>query len=314
MRVVAAVMACLVAAGLSAPAFAQTSYQRLPDKDKNSVTYWNAAGLKRAGANVEIEILEVFKGAPGQPLTGTASRRLLSCMWSATGGLLGLVTLDAGGKVKSRSGPEPFTQMSFYGPHGWQARVAPAACDPATTPPRKGMTAAQAMADAAKQLAGGSSNRAEPTRGAPPPADAAAARFGLVDHDSATGGMSFIDWSRLSRTGDRIKLQVLDILGDDTPPPPEPQWNYPVIALRSLELDCSEQSLVVTGFVSFTKSLEAGFPDGERWPARSAANWPLGAKIVEAACAGAEPDGAFRSRAAAIAYQRSLHPLRKAEG
>lgn len=313
MRFYAVVLVCLLMAA-STPALAQASYQRLPDIAGGGVAYWNAAGLKRAGAEVEIDVLEVFKGPPGQALTGTITRHRLLCSWNAVGGVLGHSMIDASGKTLSRSGAEPFAQISFFGPHGWQARVAPSACDPSAAAPRKGLTSAQAMADAQKLLAGRTVKDPAPKRAPAPPPPTAAARFGLVTHDSATGSMSFIDWSRLKRTGDRIRLQTLDVLGDDTPPPPEPQWAYPVIALRTLELDCSERSLLATGFVSFTKNLEPGFPDGERWPARSAANWPLGAQILDVACAGAEPDETLPSRAAAIAYQRALHPLRKAEG
>ncbi len=312
MRFPAAVLACLIMAA-SAPALAQASYQRLPDSG-GGVAYWNAAGLRRAGGEVEIDVLEVFRGAPGRPITGTVTRHRLLCSWNAAGGVLGHMTIDASGKTLSRSGPEPFTQSSFYGPHGWQARVAPAACDPSASAPRRGLTSAQAMAEAAKVLAGRTAKDPAPRPAPAPPADSAAARFGLVTHDSATGSMSFIDWSRFKRAGDHITLQALDVLGDDTPPPPEPQWVYAVIALRTLELDCSERSAVTTAYVSFTKDLDPGFADGQRWPARTAANWPLGAQILEAACSGAEPDRVFSSRAAAIAYQRALHPLRKADG
>lgn len=315
MRVPAALLACLLmAAGLSAPAFAQGSYQRLPDDGSGGVSYWNASGIKRAGADVEIDVLDVYKGAPGKPPMGTVTRHRLLCSWNAMGGVLGHTSVDGAGKTVSRSGAEPFSQISFFGPHGWQARLASTVCDASFSAPRKGLTVAQAMADAAKVLPGRVAKQPAPKRAAAAPADGAAARFGLVAHESATGNMAFIDWSRVKRTGDRVALQTLEVLGDDTPPPPEPQWLYSVIALRTLEVDCSERSLVTTGFASFSKSFEPGSPDGERWPARSASNWPLGAQIADAVCDGMEPDSTFPSRAAAVAYQRTLHPLRKAAG
>lgn len=310
MRIGALIGCIAMTAVLAAPALAEVAFQRVPAAGSGPV-YWDAAAFKRTGDNVEVEVLRVFRSAPGKPLVGSLERHRLSCVWSASvGSLLGRKSIDESGKVLEATGAEPFSQTSFYGPHGWQAKIAPLACDPAGTA-AKGLTAQKAMADAKVQLAAKTAPDPDPKRAAAPPADNASARFGLIREAKATGHMSFLDWSRLNRTGDTVTVHTLDVLGDDSLPPPEPQWNYSVIALRALALDCKARTLTQTAYFTFTKYLEPGFPDGLTWPVRTAADWPLGAQILDAACSGKEPETTFASRAAAIAHQRSVHPLRK---
>lgn len=295
---------------MAAPSTAQVSYQYVADPGSSPV-YWDAGSIKRDGDAFEVDVLQVYMSGPRMPLNGTITREKLSCTWSASvGGMLGLRNIDETGKVLSASGPEPFTQGSFYGPHGWQARVAPVVCDPKFKA-RKGFTTAQAMADAKVRLAAKPAAQSDPVRGPAPPAASAAARFAPVRTDAKTGNMSFIDWSRLTRRNGIVTVQVFDALGDDTPPPPEPQWKYSVFALRTIEADCEQRTLAQTGFVSFTKSLEAGSADGAAWPQRTADDWPLGQDILGAVCNGKEPSKIFASRAAAIEHQRRLHPLQR---
>jgi hypothetical protein len=305
--VLAGSLVALVA--MASPARAQASFERVPEAG-SGVIYWDTAGLKRTGDAFEVEVLRVFKSAPGKPLEGGIERHRLSCVWSASvGSLLGRRSINEAGKVLETAGSEPFSQTSFYGPHGWQALVAPLACDPARKP-ANGLTAAKAMADAKVQLAAKPVSEPGSKRAAALPADNAPARFGLIRTEKGTGHMSFLDWSRITRADDKAMVQT-DVLGDDSMPPPEPQWNYSVIALRTLALDCKARTLTQTGYFTFTKSLEPGFPDGMTWPVRTAADWPLGAQILDAAGTGKEPAKTFASRAAAIAHQRSVHPLRK---
>ena len=310
MRLAPGAAALLVAASVAAPAFAQASFQHVKDSGPTPV-YWDAASIKRTGEAFEIDIMQVYKPAPGKALTAGITREKLSCTWSASvGGVLGFRTIDASGKVISQSGPEPFSQGSFYGPHGWQALVVPIVCDPARIP-ATGLTAAQAMADAKPRLAAAATRDSDSRRAAPPPADMAPARFAPIREEQATGNMSFLDWSRVTRQGDKATVQVFDALGDDTPPPPEPQWVYSVFALRTLELDCKAQTLAQTAYVTFTKYLQPGMADGAFWPVRTARDWPLGADILAAVCSGKEPEATLPTRAAAIAHQREAHPLRK---
>lgn len=291
-------------------ALAQVSFQHLSNSGPAPV-YWDAGSIRRDGDAFEIEIMHVYRAGAGTPLTARISRHKLSCTWSASvGGVLGARTIDESGKVLDQSGPEPFPQASFYGPHGWQAHVVPVVCDPARAPP-KGLGEVQAMADAKARLATRSAAEPPVARAASPPEATAPARFALVREDRSTGNMSFLDWSRVTREGDTAKVQVLDILGDDTPPPPEPQWKFSVFALRTITLDCKARTLAQTAHVTFTKYLEPGFPDAAAWPVRTVKDWPLGADIAAAVCDGAEPAKVFPSRSAAIAHQRALHPLRK---
>ena len=297
--------------GIAGSALAEESFQRvaLP----GGPIYWDASSIKRNGDNFEVDVLQPYlTGAgAGAPVRGSLTRHRLSCVWNASvGGALGRRTVDAQARVLDKSGAEPFSQSSFYGPHGWQVVVTQAACDPLAVAP-KGVGLVQAMADARSILAAKSAPSSDAGRAPDAPAAAAAARFGVVREEKSTGNMSFLDWSRLTRTGDKVSVQVLDVLGDDTPPPPEPQWNYSVIALRTLALDCKSRTLTQTAYVTFTKFLDPGFPDAKPWPVRTAENWPLGAQILDAACSGKEPDKTFPTRAAAIAHQRSQHPLRK---
>lgn len=299
-----------IATCLAPPAFAQSSFQRVPAAGSGPV-YWDAGGIKRTGDTVEVEVLRVFASAPGKPLVGSLERHRLSCVWSASvGSLLGRKSIDESGKVLESTGAEPFSQTSFYGPHGWHARIVPLACGSEEVV-AKGLTAAKAMADAKGRLAAATDPDPDPKQAAAPSSDSAPARFGVIREEKATGHMSFLDWSRMSRTGGKTTVQTLDVLGDDSLPPPEPQWNYSVIALRTLVLDCKARTLVQTGYVTFTKHLQPGFPDGMAWPMRTAADWPLGAQILDAACKGEEPTKTFSSRAAAIAYQRRVHPLKR---
>lgn len=272
--------------------------------------YWDAGSIRRDGDAFEVDVMQVYKTGQNKPLNASITRQKLSCTWSASvGGILGRRTIDETGKVLDKTGPEPFTQGSFYGPHGWQAIVVPVACDPGFKP-AKGLSVAQAMADA-KSRTPAKAAAAGPSRAAAPPAESAVARFALVRSDSKTGNMSFLDWSRISRQGDKVTVQVFDALGDDTPAPPEPQWNYSVFALRSITLDCKARTLAQTSFVSFTKYRDTENPDATPWPVRTASDWPLGADILDAACGGKEPSKTFASRSAAIAHQRSAHPLKK---
>lgn len=310
MRVLAVAGSLIAMATLAAPALAQASFVRVPDAGSGAI-YWDTASLKRTGDTIDVDVLRVFRSAPGKPLTGGIERHRLSCVWSATvGSLLERRTINEAGKVLETHGAEPFSQSSFYGPHGWQALLAPLACDPAKTP-ASGMTAAKAMVEAKALLVAQSESGADPKRAGAAPTDTAPARFGLIRHDKATGNMAFLDWSRIARAGDKATVQTLDVLGDDTAPPPEPQWNYSVIALRTLVLDCKARTLSQTADFTFTKYLQPGFPDGTTWPTRTAVDWPLGAQILDAACSGKEPEKTFGSRAAAIAYQRSVHPLKR---
>ena len=311
MRIWALMGSIAMAIGVAAPALAQVSFQRVVQA--GGPIYWDAASIKRTGDAFEVEVLQPYKTGPGAnaPVRGSITRHRLSCVWSASiGGMQGSRTIDATGKTLESSGPEPFSQGSFHGPHGWKVVVTPAACHTGKSF-TKGMSVEQAMADAKLRLTARAAPEPDPKRADPPPADSAPARFGLIREEASTGNMSFIDWSRITRAGDKAKVQTLDVLGDDTPPPPEPQWNYSVIALRTLELDCKARTLTQTGDVTFTKFLEPGFPDGKTWPVRTAADWPLGAQILDAACLGVEPAKIYPSRAAAIAHQRSVHPLRK---
>lgn len=292
------------------PATAQAAFHHVSDSGATPV-YWDAGSIKRDGDEFEVDVLQAYVTGPGNPLNATITRARLSCNWSASvGGMLGLRDIDETGKVLNASGPEPFTQGSFYGPHGWQARVAPIVCDPKFKA-TKGFTAAQAMADAKVRLAAKRAAQLGPARGPAPPAASAAARFAQVRTDAKTGNMSFIDWSRLTRKDGKVTVQVFDALGDDTPPPPEPQWKYSVFALRTIEADCTQRALVQTGYVSFTKYLEPGFSDATRWPRRTADDWPLGRDILAAVCSGDEPSKTLASRAAAIEHQRGLRPLKK---
>ena len=306
-------LACALAivAGFAGSALAQESFQRVAQP--GGPVYWDASSIKRSGDNFEIDVLSPYlTGAgAGASVRGEITRYKLSCVWTASvGGMLGSRSVDAKGKVLDTSGAEPFAQSSFYGPHGWHAVVTPIVCGSSFAPP-KGLTLVQAMADAKSLLAAKPAPSRDPGRAADAPAEKAAARFGLVREDKATGNMSFLDWSRLVRAGDKITVQVLDVLGDNTPPPPEPQWNYSVIALRTLALDCKARTLGQTAYVTFTKYLDPGFPDPTVWPVRTAKDWPLGGQILDAACSGKEPARIFASRAAAVAHQRSVHPLRK---
>jgi hypothetical protein len=290
------------------PAQAQPSYQHVKDSGPTPV-YWDAGSIKRDEDAFEVEVLEVFVTGVGRPLNGTITRQKLSCTWGASlGGTLGMRTIDQTGKVLDRSGPAPFVQGSFYGPHGWMAAVVPIVCDPASKY-ANGLTVAQAMADAKVRLAAKPVARPDPVPAAAPPAASAAARFAPVRVDRKMGNMSFVDWSRISRQQDKVTVQVFDALGDNTPPPPEPQWRYSVFALRTIEADCKARTLAQTGYVTFDKYLEAEFPDATPWPLRTASDWPLGADILKAVCSGEEPSSTLASRAAAIAHQRSLHPL-----
>jgi hypothetical protein len=301
-----AMTACTVA-----PALAQASFQRVAQE--SGPVYWNAESIKLSDDTFEVDVLEPYKTDAGAraPVHASLTRHKLSCVWSASvGGTLGSRTIDATGKTLESSDPEPYSQGSFYGPHGWMAAVASRACNPNKKIP-KGMDVVQTMADAKATFASKTPARPDPVRSDAPPDESAPARFGLIREEKSTGSMSFLDWSRLTRAGDKITVQTLDVLGDDTPPPPEPQWNYSVIALRTLSLECGARLLTQTDFISFTKYLEPGFPDGTTWPVRTTDDWPLGRQILDAACQGAEPPETFRSRAAAIAYQRRVHPLRK---
>ncbi len=305
------VLALATGAAVAGSAYAGESFQRvaLP----GGPVYWDASSIRRSGDDFEIDVLRPYQtgAGAGASVRGAITRHRLSCVWNASvGGTLGSRTVDARGSVLDESGAEPVSQSSFYGPHGWQVVVAQVACEP-TYAPLKGLTLVQAMADARSLLAAKPSPSSDPGRAPDAPAAAAAARFGILREETSTGNMSFLDWSRLARTGDKATVQVLDVLGDDTPPPPEPQWKYSVIALRTLVLDCTSRTLTQTAHVDFTKFLEPGFPDARPWPARTAANWPLGAQILDAACSGQEPGATFPTRAAAIAHQRSLHPLRR---
>lgn len=300
-----------IAIGFAAPAFAQASFQRV--LQPSGPSYWDVSSIKRVGDDFEVDVLQPYltDASAQAQVKGAITRHKLSCVWGASvGGVLGSRTVDDKGRELDRSGPEPFSQGSFYGPHGWHALVTPVACDLSRAPP-KGVTLVQALADARSLLATKAVPHPDPRRAADAPADTAAARFGLVREEKGSGNMSFLDWSRIARTGERMTVQVLDILGDDTPPPPEPQWSYSVIALRTLALDCKARTLTQSGYVTFTKHLEPGFPDGAIWPVRTAADWPLGAQILDAACDGREPAKTFATRAAAIVYQRSVHPLKR---
>ncbi|MEZ6031080.1 MAG: hypothetical protein R3C46_15215 [Hyphomonadaceae bacterium] len=311
---VAVLAGCLaMTLGLAGPSLAQASFQHVKDSGPTPV-YWDAASLKRAGDTFEVDVLQIYKMPAGKPLEGGVTRYRLSCVWTATvGGTLGNWRIGETGRVLSQSGPEPFAQGSFYGPHGWQALLVPVVCDSAWKP-GKGLTAAQAFADAKARMAIKAPKEPDPKRAAAAPADTVPARFAVIRKEAATGNMAFIDWSRITRQGDKATVQTFDILGDDTPPPPEPQWLYSVFDLRTLDLDCKARTLTQTVSQSFSKYFEPGFPDGMVWPVRTAKDWPLGADILDAVCSGAEPTQTFASRAAAIAHQRSFHPLRKAGG
>ena len=310
MRLMKPIIAMFAATFIAAPAMAQASFQHVKDSGPTPV-YWDAASIKRSGDTFEIDVLQVHKNGPGKPLSGDITRTKLSCDWNATvGGTLGRRTINEAGKVLDQSGPEPFSQGSFHGPHGWQARVIPVVCDPANKT-AKGLTAAQAMADAKMRLAAPPAAEPVAKRAPAPPADTAAARFAVIREERSTGNMSLLDWSRVSRQGDKATVQVLDILGDDTPAPPEPQWRYSVFALRTIMLDCKARTLAQTAYVTFTKYLESEFPDAAPWPVRTAKDWPLGADILSAVCDGKEPAKTFPTRAAAVAHQRAFHPLKK---
>jgi hypothetical protein len=313
MRIGALAAFVAMAASTVAPALAQASFQRI-SQDGGPV-YWDAASIKRSGDAFEVEVLQPYKTGPNAsaPVHGSLTWHKLSCVWSASvGGTLGRRTIDATGKTLESSGPEPFSQGAFYGPHGWKAVVTPLVCDRDNRIP-KGMSVGQAIADAKAAFAAKAPAPADPPRADAAPADGAPARFGLIREEKTIGNMSFLDWSRITRAGDKVTVQTLDVLGDDTPPPPAPQWSYSVIALRTLLLDCKARTLTQTGFHSFTKFLEPGFPDGLTWPVRTADDWPLGAQILDAACWGKEPARTFASRAAALAHQRSVHPLKTAD-
>ena len=106
MRLALGVASLLVAASVAAPAFAQASFHHVKDSGPTPV-YWDAASIKRTGEAFEIDIMQVYKPAPGKALTAGITREKLSCTWSTSvGGVLGFRAIHASGKGVSQARPE----------------------------------------------------------------------------------------------------------------------------------------------------------------------------------------------------------------
>jgi hypothetical protein len=137
-------------------------------------------------------------------------------------------------------------------------------------------------------------------------------RFTPIVEDLALGNVAFLDWASLQRSGDVVTARTLIALGDDSPPPPAPQWRTSMSSIFLRRVDCKAGTVATYGQAGFAKSLDLSTQDSTPWPVRTTAHWRLGARLLAAACTGVEPPGAFTSLQDAVTYQRRLHPLKQA--
>jgi hypothetical protein len=283
------------------------------DETPHSLHLWDQGGAERHGDDVDLYELLIWTPY-NQPRQGLLTLIRASCEWG-TIQWVHQTELDDAGHVASDK-DLPGRSPSFYGPHGWLAASIADACDSPGSAPQTSFPNLAAVFGYARKLTpypppsnGPMMVHMPAPRGPLDPAYAGPYRFSPIVEDAALGHVAFLDWASLQRTGNVVTARTLIALADDSPPPPAPQWaTMNVIVIR--RFDCKAGSVVTVGEAEFRKDLTLFTQDSTAWPVRSTAHWRVGARLLEAACRGAEPPSAFTSLLDAVTYQRRLHPLR----
>jgi hypothetical protein len=277
------------------------------EETPHSLELWDQGGVVRRGDEVDISRLRIWS-PHNKPREGVLEVVRASCEWGSVQ-WLPQTHLDETGRPISYAEGGTGTPH-FYGPHGWLAPAITLACDTPDAVPAGSFPSA----DAVFTYAGKLTHYPAPSRGpqqilqyapSPPlePAYAGPYRFTPIVEDPALGNVAFLDWASVQRSGDVVTARTLIVLDDGSPPPQRRSSNSSIFLRR---FDCKAGMVATYGQAEFRTSLGLSTQDSTPWPVRSTAHWRLGARLLAAACTGAEPPGAFTSLQDAAAYQGRL--------
>lgn len=298
-----------------------------------AVAFLDAAATRASGGEIEIAVLDVrfdYSVGPDEPrpIVGDIRRYRVSCDWRAQKGPISTSFYDGEGRLIKTQPANTELQLSFYGKPAMFAPAIDKACgwsgavDAVTFGSVK-----DALAYAATVMV------APPPPPAPPPPSPKKAgeapkvmmvvpaardrkivlpgfdtfaphRFSVVARDKSKGHTQFVDWANMKREGDAVVALTLTVLGDETAPPPAPQWRWPVMALRSTRFDCKAQTVEVLGEAFGYKDLSLNAQPRSDLPARAAGSSPVASAAVKAAC-GAEPNTTYPGLTEAFAFARA---------
>ena len=322
-RSITASVVMLIVALCPAAAAQQRALIPLYQPTMDNALYWDHASVRRIGPDVEFDLLEVHTqstGAAPKPITQITTYRM-SCDWSTLAAPIRRERYDAAGNVTDTRDAEPMQRVGLVGTKAWYVPAAPMVCDPDYVAPADALPSVKHAIDHAAAIL--KPTHYEIVR--PPPRGGPGApfilpgypkfapyRFSVLRADQTTGDVLFFDWGNLRRKDGKASVLLLEVLGDNSPPPPAWQWPDAMIGLRSLEVDCGARTARAIGYQAWDKELRHAGRDADPWPVRSDRNWPIGALVIDAACTGKQPRQVFKSREAAVAFQRKLHPLKGA--